>query len=71
MSWWGDSIRALRRLEGLSQRQLSKRSGISLQMISYYENDRYEPRIGVFDEILYALGYKMTIEKIREGDEHD
>jgi len=71
MSWWAESIRALRKLEGLTQRQLSKKTGFSLAMISDYELDKHEPRIGVFDEILYALGYRITIEKITEGSEHD
>lgn len=71
MSWWAESIRALRKLEGLTQRQLSKKTGFSLAMISDYELDKHEPRIGVFDEILYALGYRITIEKITEGNEHD
>lgn len=71
MSWWAESIRTSRKLEGLTQRQLSAKTGFSLTMISDYENDKHEPRISVFDEILYALGYRITIERITEGSEHD
>ena len=42
---YGEYFKAQRELAGLSQSELSKRTGLSQQMISHWENNKGEPGI--------------------------
>lgn len=53
----------------LSFAELSKKSGVSARAIQeWYYHDR-EPSLFAAEKVLLALGYKLTIEKIKEGEE--
>jgi Helix-turn-helix. len=58
-------MRAVREALGLSQQQLAKLSGISRQMISYYETADAIPSIETFNKWLGAI--TAEIKKLRGG----
>lgn len=65
MARLGQMIRTLRAFKGMSQSELSKRSGISRQSISYYESCRRKPTDKHIDDIAKALG--TTSEELKSG----
>lgn len=71
MSWWAETLRALRMLTGISQKELGRRAGFAASQICEYETGRREPRVSTFDQLIGAMGYRVTIEAEKEGDEHD
>jgi len=71
MSWWAETLRAVRTIEGLTQSELSERAGFAHSQIAEWELDKHEPRLSTFDQLLYVMGYRITIERIKEGEEHD
>jgi transcriptional regulator with XRE-family HTH domain len=51
----GDNVRRIRLAQGLTQEQLSERSGLSQQYISGLENGRRNPTIVTIYEVAQAL----------------
>jgi transcriptional regulator with XRE-family HTH domain len=51
----GDNVRRIRLAQGLTQEQLSDRSGLSQQYISGLENGRRNPTIVTIYEVAQAL----------------
>lgn len=56
MSVISDNIRRLREREGIEQLELAERLGISNKTISSWECGRTEPRMGMIERIVDALG---------------
>ncbi|QSP94007.1 helix-turn-helix transcriptional regulator [Marinobacter salinisoli] len=56
----GDSIRELRKIDGLTQTELAKRAKLSKTTISKIENDDDSVTIGLFRRALHALGYSLA-----------
>ena len=53
----------------LSFAELAKKTGVSARTIQeWYYHDR-EPSLFAAEKVLLALGYRLTIEKIKEGEE--
>lgn len=58
---------AIRKALGLSQQELAKLSGISRQMLSYYETGGSVPTMHSLDSWLLAI--KLEINKLKEAQE--
>lgn len=55
-------VRFARERHGLSQEELSKRSGVSQSLISRYERGLVEPSLATVQRLLNAAGAVMTID---------
>lgn len=53
---------------GLTQKQLSQRSGISQANISKIENGNYRPSIAVLKKIADGLGKRLVIEFVNQEE---
>lgn len=51
----GDAIRALRKMRGMTARDLAARAGVSAGMVSRIENGQVSPSLGVLDGLASAL----------------
>ncbi len=51
----GENIKRIRKEKGLTQKELSKSSGVHEVQIARYENDKTKPSIGVLRKLAYAL----------------
>lgn len=56
----GSEIRRLRSRQGLSQRQLALRAGVSNATVSLIEHSRTDPSLGMLKRILDALGVSFA-----------
>ena len=56
-----DSIEAARKEQGLSMRELSERSGVSMQYLYRVCRNEHVPRIDVLMKVLTALGKRFEI----------
>ena len=52
-----------------NRQALAKKSDVSLSSINNWIYSGVEPSIGNAERTLKAMGYKLTIEKIKEGEE--
>lgn len=64
-----DLIRYMRQQTGVSQTYLAACVHVRTKNIEGYENGDHTPTLAKFSEICEALGYKITVKKIRRGDE--
>jgi len=64
----GDNVRRLRREQGLSQRSLAERSGISLSYIGRIEAGQANVRVTKLGALATALGVKAMVLLIRVSD---
>lgn len=55
----------VRKSSGLSQRELSKLTGLTQQMISRIETHNRMPTLKTLIKYIYCLGYKLELKKIR------
>lgn len=56
---FGESIRAERLKQGLSQRKLAELSGVSLSSIKRIEKGKQEPCLNVVAGLFKGLGYNL------------
>jgi len=58
---WAHLLKTLREESGLSQRQLSRRSGIPQRTLAEYENITKPRHLSIYrvEEILWTLGYEL------------
>jgi len=56
----GSRLRQVRRTNDMSQRDLSKRSGVTNAMISLIENNRTNPSVGMLKRILDGIPISMS-----------
>ena len=56
----GPTLRRLRRLRGMSQRDVAQASGITRPMLSGYERGRTLPSVETLDRLLAALGASLA-----------
>lgn len=56
----GDVIRARRRMMGLTQAALAKRSGVSKDTISRIENGQHNVRLNTLEAIAGAMGLRAV-----------
>ncbi len=59
---YGEYFKAQRELAGLSQSELSKRTGLSQQMISHWENNKGEP--GIEKLVVLADFYGISLDEL-------
>ena len=52
---FNERLKAIREEKGLTQQELSNRSGVSLRTIQNYESGAYSPRFGSVDKLAEAL----------------
>lgn len=62
----GTTLRELRQLRGLSQKQLASRLNAPQGQISQIESGKYTPSLGVLESYLEALDARLCIE-LHEG----
>lgn len=55
----GPTLRRLRRLRGLSQREVARAAGVTRPMISAYERERTLPSVETLDRLLATLGTSL------------
>jgi transcriptional regulator with XRE-family HTH domain len=55
-------IRQARRNAGMSQAELSRRSGISVPVLSAYENGRRQPSVAALARIVDACGQELDLQ---------
>lgn len=53
---FNERLKTIREEKGLTQQQLSDRSGVSVRTIQNYESGSYSPRFGIVDKLAEALG---------------
>lgn len=53
---FNERLKSIREEKGLTQQQLSDRSGVSVRTIQNYESGSYSPRFGIVDKLAEALG---------------
>lgn len=68
MNSFADNIIKRRRELGLSQKDIAEMSGVSLRTINALENGNGNPSIAALNEILFAIGYKLTITERVKND---
>ncbi len=56
----GTRLRAVRRMHGLSQRELAKRAGVTNGMISLIEQNRVSPSIGSLKKVLDGIPISLA-----------
>ena len=56
----GARLRAVRQLQGLSQRELAKRAGVSNAIISLIEQNRSSPSVGLLKKVLAGLPMSLA-----------
>ena len=57
----GRALRAVRKAEGLSQRELSDRIGLTQAQISKFENGKADPRLSSLVEVARGLGVEVML----------
>ncbi len=57
----GRALRAVRKAEGLSQRALSDRIGLTQAQISKFENGKADPRLSSLVEVARGLGVEVML----------
>ncbi len=57
----GRALRAARKAEGLSQRALSDRIGLTQAQISKFENGRADPRLSSLVEVARGVGVEVML----------
>lgn len=60
LKYLGPALRRARRLRGLTQREVSERTGLTRAMISGYERGRLNPLVRSLWKLLEALGATLT-----------
>lgn len=65
----GTTLRELRQLRGLSQKQLAERLDVQQPQISQIESGAYTPSLNVLESFLEALDARLCIE-LYEGGIH-
>ena len=65
----GDNIKRLMRKKGYTQKQLALCSKCTTPQISWYINNKHEPRISVLNRIAVALG--VNIDELVKGGEQE
>lgn len=53
---FNERLKSIREEKGLTQHQLSERSGVSVRTIQNYESGSYSPRFGIVDKLAEGLG---------------
>ena len=61
-----DLIGRIRRLVGLSQAELARRSGIQSSVLSAYEHGRRQPSVGALARIARSAGLELTVAPISD-----
>jgi transcriptional regulator with XRE-family HTH domain len=54
------NLKNIRRAKGLSQKNLAERTGLTIRIISYYENEATSPPIDKIEIIARALGVTIS-----------
>lgn len=63
----GETLRELRQLRGLSQKQLADQLGVSHSQISQVEAGKYTPSMNVLESYLAVLDARLCIELYEGG----
>ena len=61
-------LMAIRKREGLTQQELSERSGMARPSICNYETGRTDPGLYAAERLLNAMGYGLKVVKLNAND---
>lgn len=61
-------LTAIRKREGLTQQELSERSGMARPSICNYETGRTDPGLYAAERLLNAMGYGLKVVKLNAND---
>ncbi|MBF9036619.1 helix-turn-helix domain-containing protein [Rhodobacterales bacterium HKCCE2091] len=67
-STFGDRLAAAREAAGLTQSDLSRRAGVSLEAVEEWENDQTEPRANTLQRVAGILGVSLMWLMAGEGE---
>lgn len=62
MSYFANNLKILRKEKGLSQPELAKKLNVSKGMISFWENEKYEPTAS--NIIIVAKFFNISIDEL-------
>jgi transcriptional regulator with XRE-family HTH domain len=60
-------LKELRNKRGLTIDEVCEKSGINRGNLSSIENNKRIPRVDTLEKILNALGYELTVRKIKKN----
>jgi transcriptional regulator with XRE-family HTH domain len=63
----GDLIAQIRRISGLSQAELARRSGLQSSVLSAYEHGRRQPSVQALARIARAAGLELEISPLADA----
>lgn len=66
---FGERIVYLRKEQGITQKELAKKVGVSRQIMRLYEYDLAEPKLFVFMRLADALG--VSLDCLARGDKNE
>jgi transcriptional regulator with XRE-family HTH domain len=64
----GELIARIRRVSGLSQAELARRSGLQSSVLSAYEHGRRQPSVSALARIARAAGLELAISPLTDAD---
>jgi transcriptional regulator with XRE-family HTH domain len=64
----GELIAQIRRVSGLSQAELARRSGLQSSVLSAYEHGRRQPSVSALARIARAAGLELAISPLSDAD---
>ena len=63
-----DEFKHLRKESGLSQKDVSKDTGVSLITVYTWEAKQRQPTLSNFNKVLNKMGYEVTIRPLASAD---
>lgn len=66
MSTLGDKLRRLRKAQGLTQGELAKKAGVSINTIVRYETGKNSPKLELLEDIFKVLETSISPEKMNQ-----
>ncbi len=63
---YSETLKALRRHSGFTQRDLSDLSGFSVNSIGNWENEKFIPNVNAYERILNVYGLTLMIGKLED-----
>lgn len=63
----GELIEQIRRISGLSQAELARRSGLQSSVLSAYEHGRRQPSVSALARIARAAGLELEISSLTDA----
>lgn len=63
-----DEFKELRKESGLSQKQVSEDTGVSVITVYTWESKQRQPTLANFNKVLNKMGYEVTIQPLASAE---